>query len=91
MQFMDFKVKTHFTMQNYLVWPVEFYVSIHKSRKLIFYLNSQGCSVISNYYRKIILIIFPRISLKKEFGFNIFLFFIFSKHFCESSIVFLKM
>lgn len=90
MQFIDFKVKTHFSMQSSLVWPVEFYASIHKSCKLIFYLNSQGCSVISNYYRKIIFIIFPRISLKKKFGFNIFLIFIFTKHFCESSIAFFK-
>lgn len=91
MQFLGFKVKIHFSMQRYLVWPVQFYASIRKSCKLIFYLNSQGCSVISNYYRKIIFIIFLRISLKYKFGVNIFLLFIFTKHFCESFIAFLKM
>lgn len=81
MQFIDFEVKTHFSMQSYLVWPVEFYASIHKSCKLIFYLNSQGCSVISNYYRRVIFIIFLRISLKKKSSFNIFLLLIFTKAF----------
>lgn len=67
-------------MHSYLVWSVEFYAPIHKSWKLIFYVNSQGCSVIVNYYRKIISIIFPRIAVKKKFGFDILLPLTFAKH-----------